>query len=274
MLLPDLPRIHEAQERQEGLNVLASGLGAELGLAHRDWGDGLWSSRCTALPEHEPANQLTGLTPAHLERLPEIVRWFDAAGTAMHVRWPGPAIDAAPGAALHDLGFRVHELEAWLAAPIAEVDLAAADHDIHPVDGPDRLEDFVAAFVDGWQVTRPIARRVIRAAMARWPTPPRWHRYVAYVDGTPAAEALLVLAGERAYLAEAATVPAFRGRGLQTALIARRARDAAALGATTLFGAVVYGDGSWANMRRRGLREAYLTLRMKRPVAAGALASG
>ena len=47
--------------------------------------------------------------------------------------------------------------------------------------------------------------------------------------------------------------------------VARRIEDARALGAHTVFGAVQYGDQSWANMRALGLREAFMTLRDRRP---------
>ena len=46
------PALHERQERTEIGHVLASGLGAELGVETRDWGDGLWSVRSAALPRH------------------------------------------------------------------------------------------------------------------------------------------------------------------------------------------------------------------------------
>ena len=59
-------------------------------------------------------------------------------------------------------------------------------------------------------------------------------------------------------------MPRFRRQGIQRALIARRIADARAEGATTVFGAVQYGDQSWANMRALGLREAFLTLSFKR----------
>ena len=62
-------------------------------------------------------------------------------------------------------------------------------------------------------------------------------------------------------------MPRFRWRGIQRALIAHRVADARAAGAKVIFSAVKYGDGSWANMRRVGLREAFLTLSYRRPAA-------
>lgn len=262
-----LPAIHEAGERQEVANVLSAGLGDELGVRTRDWPSGLWSVRCSTEPHHPPGNQVLGVKAERLDDLRPLLEWFDEAGCALHVRLPGPAIDGAPGPRLFELGFAPHELEAWLAAPTGAFDVEAVDHEVHEVTTVDRLPDFGAAFCAGWGLTDERRRRMALAAMAPWPTPDGWRRYVAYVDGHPAAEALLVQAGEVAYLAEAATDERFRRLGLHRALIARRAADARVAGATVLFGCALYGDQSWANMRALGLKEAFLTLSFKRPPA-------
>lgn len=271
-----LPALHEQQERQETANVLASDQAAAMGVTSRDWGDGLWSVRCGRAPHHEPGNQITGVTVDALDRLVAILPWFDEAGCACHVRLPGPVLEAKLGARMAGLGFVAHELEAWMAAPVATVEAAArsmrrADGprpDIRPVTSARDVEAFLAALWVGWSIEGEARRAIAGAAMGPFPGPPWWRRYVAFVDGRPAAEAVMALFEEGvAYLADAATVPAFRKRGLQRALIARRAEDARAAGAEHLFGAVQYGDASWANMRALGLTEAYMTLRFRRPPA-------
>lgn len=255
-----LPRVHEWQEQQEARNVLAARLGPELGVEARDWGDGLWSVRCAAYPNHGPGNQLTGFTVRHVDQLDAVAAWFDEAGCSMRVRVDGPAVDDALG----PRGFVVHELEAWMAAPIEALDIDAPDHDVREVRDEAALADFTSAFALGWGITDPQVRKMVAGAMSPWPAPAAWRRYVAYVDEQPAGEALLVQDGALAYLAEAATAPAFRRRGVQRALIARRVADARAAGAAVVFGAVQYGDQSWANMRALGLREAFLTVTFKR----------
>lgn len=265
MAQPDrLPGLHEAQEQLETRNIISAGLGADLGIATRDWGDGLWTVRATEAPHHQPGNQITGLTPAHLDRLPELLAWFDEGHVDVHLRWPGPAVSHSVAQALADLGFLPHELEAWMAAPIEEITVDAPRHDIRPAASLEDVQSYGQAFLGGWEITDPALQQVALAAMAPWPGPPAWHRYTAFVDGVPAGEALLVRLDDVAYLAEASTVPTFRRRGIQRALIARRIEDARADGAVTVFGAVRYGDQSWANMRALGLREQFLTLSHKR----------
>lgn len=260
-----LPGLHEQQERQETLNILGAGLGEEFGVSERSWGDDLWSVRATSMPEHPPGNQLTGLTLDTVSRLPEILPWFDEVGCSMRIRLPAAQVDHELGQSLAALGFAVDEVEAWMAAPLDTLQVSATEHDIRLVDSAHDAVHFGNAFRAGWGITAPEVSRVALAAMAPWPGPPSWRRYVGWLDSEPAAEALLVSFGELAYLAEAATAPRFRRRGLQRALIARRAADARALGCTVLFSAVQYGDASWSNMRSLGLREATMTLTLRRP---------
>lgn len=263
-----LPALHEAQEHQEGCNVLAADL-PELGVEQRTWPNGLRSVRSTGIPDHQPGNQVMGVGPEHLDDLPAISDWFAEAGCSMHLRWPGPDLDHATSQRLAALGLIAHEVEAWMAAPIDELAPEAPDHTILPVDSPARVEDFLTAFYGGWSIKSATSKTVIRGAVGPYPGPDWWRRYVAYVDGEPAGEAVLALFPEDgvAYLAEAATVPRFRKRGVQRALIARRIADARAAGAHTLFGAVQYGDASWSNMRALGLREEFVTVSFRRKAA-------
>src|SRR5438876_705387 len=60
---------------------------------------------------------------------------------------------------------------------------------------------------------------------AHWAQVDGWHLYLATVDGKPAAAAALTVGDGIGLLANAATMPAFRGRGCQAALIRRRIAD-------------------------------------------------
>ncbi|MCB9682628.1 MAG: GNAT family N-acetyltransferase [Alphaproteobacteria bacterium] len=262
---PRLPALHEAQERAEAAQIVAAGLADAAGLATADWGGGVWSVRCAALPRHGSGNQVTGLTADRLGDLPALLAWFDAVGTSARLRWPADTLDDAVGATLARHGFTVHEVEAWLSAPIDALAPRAVDHDVRLVTDAVLADAYRSAFLEGWGVTAPLARRVATAALATWPGPASWHRYVAFVDGVPAGAALLSTFDDVAYLADASTVPAYRGRGLQGALIAQRVQAAREAGARTVFVGTAYGDGSWANQRRAGLEEQMVTVAFTRP---------
>lgn len=64
---------------------------------------------------------------------------------------------------------------------------------------------------------------------------PGWHVYVAREGGTAVAAGAMYVRGDAAYLAVAATLPAFRHRGAHRALLARRIRVAHGLGCTQLW---------------------------------------
>lgn len=86
---------------------------------------------------------------------------------------------------------------------------------------------------------------------------PQWRSYIAYVDGQRAAGAQLRIDGGVGSLWSAGTLPTYRGRGAQSALIARRAADAAAAGCDLLVTQTEVGSVSQCNMERAGLRIAY-----------------
>ena len=102
---------------------------------------------------------------------------------------------------------------------------------------------------------------------------PRWHLYVAYADGVPAACGALYLDHERGWgwLGCDATLPAYRLRGAQTALIHRRIADAGAAGIEALTaetGQPAAGQElnarSYQNYHRAGFAKAYVRPNFRR----------
>lgn len=94
---------------------------------------------------------------------------------------------------------------------------------------------------------------------------PEWRVYLALVDGEPAALATLHMADGVGCLESACTLPAFRGRGIQSALIRRRIADAAAAGCDLIISQTGNGTVSQQNMERCGLRIAYSKAEFYRP---------
>ncbi len=117
--------------------------------------------------------------------------------------------------------------------------------------GADEAELFATTLSDGHGAS-PLAR----GPVARWAGEDGWRLYVAERDGVAAAAAALVIDGELGYLAAASTLPAFRGRGCQTALIRRRISDAAAAGCAEVC-SLTANPVSRRNLERCGLDLAY-----------------
>ena len=87
--------------------------------------------------------------------------------------------------------------------------------------GPENADDWASILVPAFQYP---------AAAAAWPAATvggrGWHHYVAYDGDRPAACAAMFVADRIATLGFAATHESYRRRGAQSALIARRIRDA------------------------------------------------
>lgn len=92
---------------------------------------------------------------------------------------------------------------------------------------------------------------------------PGFHLYLSFDGDTPAGTGLLYIEGETAWADWGATDPAFRGRGSQRALLARRMRDAIEAGCTRIMsctGEEVPGDPqhSYHNLEWVGFRPGFL----------------
>ena len=132
------------------------------------------------------------------------------------------------------------------------------------VDDATDLALFMATLAEGFGVP---------AEAAGGPTPaghPGWHTFLAWDGDEPAAAAGLFVDGGVAWFGGAATRPAFRRRGAQTALLAARIERARAAGAERLCtetGERVpgRGDQSYRNILRAGFREVYLRPNWRSP---------
>jgi hypothetical protein len=92
---------------------------------------------------------------------------------------------------------------------------------------------------------------------------PGWHLYLSFDGDIPAGAGAMFVQDEVAYFEWGATLPAYRRRGGQGAVMAQRIRDAVTLGCrwlTTMTGEAVDGDPqhSYHNILRMGFQPTYL----------------
>ncbi len=103
--------------------------------------------------------------------------------------------------------------------------------------------------------TRLVAFR--RAALVARCGRPGWRFFAAYVDNQMAGGAGVFMRDGVATLASAATLPEFRSRGVQTALLNHRLAIAADEGCDLIAGRCNVGSPSQRNLERAGLATAY-----------------
>jgi GNAT superfamily N-acetyltransferase len=89
-----------------------------------------------------------------------------------------------------------------------------------------------------------------------------WRHYMAFDREAPAATAALFVDGENGWIDFASTLPEYRGRGAQGALVEKRIRDAAEMGCKRLVVETAeekpgHSAPSYRNMRRFGFETAY-----------------
>jgi ribosomal protein S18 acetylase RimI-like enzyme len=233
-------------------------LKGELGLAAERFGDAV-ALRCRAVGSLL-VNRTLGLgsdAPVTRELLREIVGSY--AENSIEHFWIQPAACAEPP-----------ELDSWLEGiglvryrrpwdkfvrgpePPPAIRTSLCIREV----GPDDAAEFAGIFLRGFEL--PETLRPMFAAIVGWP---RWTTFMAYAGDKPAAAAALYVNGRLASLAGAATLPEFRCRGAQSALMSVRISRAIAAGAeviATETGALRAGEPnhSYRNMLRAGFRVA------------------
>jgi len=171
------------------------------------------------------------LTPhARPEKLPE---WLEARGFQRGYAWTKFARGLEP-------------------VPAVETDLRVEEL------GADRADVFADVFVRAYGTPE-----VARPLLAQIPGNNGWHCFAAFDGETPAATGALFVTGTVGWLGAAGTLPEFRGRGAQGALLAARIEAGREAGCKTLVtetGEPVDGKpgGSYRNLVRAGFEPLYV----------------
>ena len=202
-------------------------------------------------PELDFVNRVYGLWPEDAEQVERIAGFYRDRGVRAWLELaPSGRFDALAAALTHagaaQIGFHTMLYGDTVAASRGDVQIErAADPEL-----------FADVILRGHGVPEG-ARARDRASVARWAEIDGWRLYLARVDGAPAGAALLALEDDLGYLANASTLPEFRRRGVQSALIAARIADAAAAGCDIVSSQAEFGSTSQRNLERSGLRVAY-----------------
>ncbi|MEA2169983.1 MAG: hypothetical protein QOF76_3283, partial [Solirubrobacteraceae bacterium] len=180
--------------------------------------------------------------------LPAIADWY---GGGAHMICGGAGLEEPLRAAGYAPGY------AWMRFVRAADASASAPTDLRiEAVGPDRAEDWAAPVAAGFNMPPPMVPWL--AALAGRPG---WTCLAAYDGDVSVAGAAVFVAGEQAYVGFGATLPAARGRGAQSALLARRVAIAADQGARELITETGAREpekvaASYRNILRAGFAEA------------------
>jgi hypothetical protein len=208
------------------------------------------------------ATQTYGLTGQPDDVVKRVVDFYAAHRVPACVRIVPVGFMAAQGDLLSELGLRHDEFHAVFWSPLPLPVASDPTADIREVTTLPEMDAHIDLQLGVYGVPPPVID-LLRPLRRPWLGPAGRRFYLAYVDGQPAAQAMLHWSGEIAYLEGAGTAPALRRRGLQLALIRRRIADAMALGCRIIFGGAEYASQSHANQVACGLSVAYTAARWR-----------
>jgi hypothetical protein len=223
-----------------------------LGAETRCWGRTM-ALRVPALPQVTFCNKARGVNEDDVPHLDAMSAFFTDAGITPTLEvWAGDATDRL-GATLAGRGLYAGTVTATLHRHLddtpAPTEPAGDQPTVEELDPADDGTDYLATLIGGYVLAtaRPEERMMMHAAH----DPATVRRYLALVDGRPAAAASLYLHADGALLSGAATLTRYRRHGCQNALITRRLADAAKVTDLAVV-TTAYGSPSQANLERVG----------------------
>jgi GNAT superfamily N-acetyltransferase len=203
-------------------------------------------------------NKVLGLAPSSEIYLDEIITLF--AQQKLNFRF-----EIMPGNLNSSLASRLHKLRfgqmGFNTAVYGHPSLAAKPLKNEQIKirevQPNEIDLFLDLYQNGFELPRLHARE--REAVLFWLNRARSNLYlcIADVDDVPAGVGVLYVENGIGLLADAATLPEFRGRGCHTAMIQHRILQAEKYNCSLLTSFVEFGSPSHLNLERAGLRVAY-----------------
>jgi GNAT superfamily N-acetyltransferase len=211
-----------------------------------------------------PMNKVVGLGFGGVPdaaALDEVEQRYASRGTAVQVEVSNLG-DPEIAAALSVRGYRIVSFENVLGRPVA-VEADSGPPGVHVRRCGD-IDAWLSVVVDGFAhpddqgvaAHEEFPRSVVRNATADMQTAGATP-YLAYFDGAVAGGAGMRITGGVAQMTGAATAPAYRRRGVQTALLSARLTEAAHAGADIAVVTTQPGSKSQQNVQRRGFHLLY-----------------
>ncbi len=211
-----------------------------------------------------PITQTFGLgvfEPMLPEGLDRVERFFQDRGAPV---WHevSPLANPSTLGLLTGRGYRPIELSSVMFRPISAGDVFPGEDSLVTVrrPGPEEWKLWADTSVAGWSEFpeyAPLMAELAEISARRADA----ISFLAECDGEAAGTGSLVIEGGVALLAGASTVPAFRRRGAQLALLGARLRHAVATGCDLAMITTQPGSGSQRNAERHGFRIAYTRIK-------------
>jgi ribosomal protein S18 acetylase RimI-like enzyme len=256
-LLPSLDRIRRTIEVETAytisrMQVIERISDNAAGIAVRQIDDGLVALMARGIPIPF-FNSVIGLRAGHEHHIAPLVAWYRDNGVKARFELVPGNYQAELGRELTQLGYYPFGFHLSLIARPEGSGQLQPDVTVEHLTGPECLDEFFEVYVAGWGFRQGNFER-FKANVCAWLDLSGWSLYLGRINGRPAAAGTLYVNGEVGYLADAATDPTFRRRGLHTALLRRRIQDAGASGCAFVCSGADFLSASHRNMERIGMR--------------------
>ena len=220
---------------------------------------------------HSPLNKIAGLgfgEPALPNELAAIEAAFRSRATDVRVELATLA-DPEIGRWLTRRGYQLTGFEnvlglrlspalaATLAQPGGEVEISLVEKDEEGAWLDVVVDGFAAPDTQGAVAKEEIPREALAEVITDLNAGADYSRYLARIGGRPAGGASLRMAAGIAQMSGASTLPDFRRRGVQSALVARRLADAATAGCDLAVVTTSPGTKSQQNAQKLGFELLY-----------------
>jgi GNAT superfamily N-acetyltransferase len=212
-----------------------------------------------------PANQIVGMglygevTPEDVDRVEQFYRSRGVPATMV----VSPLADSGLLAILGQRSYRIAEFNSVLIRRIGATEPCTQSAEVTVERASEETAGLWArAIAQGFSDVVPVSDEIFAGFVAL----PGGLNFLARIDGTVAGgcSGRIIPEARIAALYGTATLPEFRRRGVQSALIARRLHEGALAGCEYAVVSTQPGSGSQRNMERRGFRVAYTKVVMMR----------
>jgi len=208
--------------------------------------------------QHLPSdfNKLWEFGPRDLSRLSEIIRYYDARNPDFGLDLIPARYDGRIALALQDKGFYQAGFHTAFYGIPYDSDASIPRAVSIGKCGADQAGIFAELFHRSLELPADIAEN--EESFRILLEDPCWSLYVGYFEGVPASFSMMYTSHDGiACCGMAGTLPEFRGRGLQSAMLAARLQDAKNQGCRLVTAQSEYGTSSFRNLLKAGFHVAY-----------------
>jgi len=218
---------------------------------------------------NSPVTQAVGLGldgPVHDEDIEQLESFYRTRSEAVRVE-TCPLADVSLIEQFRKRGYYVTEFSNVFAAPLQEhsqlifrqeLPLGASIEKV----SVEQLDLWALTVAEGFAEHYPVTKEMLNI-MSLFGQGPNTECYLALVDGKPVGGATLAMRAGVAGLFGASTLPAYRNRGLQTALLQVRLERARAAGCDLAVSMAMPGSASERNIARHGLQTLYTRVKFE-----------